>query len=79
MATWKKRPPLPGARAIQLVLCRAVSALSKACYCGATARRHAEAVMFPAQQLDVVVTAEDSMLPVGTVASVVGNMIVVQV
>ncbi|KAK9801895.1 hypothetical protein WJX73_008880 [Symbiochloris irregularis] len=44
----------------------------------AVTARHDQAEMFPAQQLNVTLTAEDSMLPVGTIASVVGNMVVVQ-
>ena len=35
--------------------------------------------MFPVQRLEVTLTAEDTMYPVGIISSVVGNMIVVQV
>ena len=34
---------------------------------------------FPAQLLDVVITAEDSLLPIGSVTAVLDNMIVIQV
>ena len=41
--------------------------------------RDMEANDYPVEQLDVVITAEDDLLPIGSITSVLGNMIVIQV
>ena len=41
--------------------------------------RDTEADPFPVQPLDVIITAEDQMLPIGSVSSILGKMIVIQV
>lgn len=38
-----------------------------------------ESELFQAQPLDVAITAEDRLMPIGSVTSVLGNMIVIQV